>query len=330
VVRQACATDPADSKIAVPCPDTRPRASDAFPTAPFLKRARPSLHRRTPQTVVMAECHYPTDTDTDTPPHTPSYPPNGSDSACAIKPTPTSIPLGSTLQLQLRLDDDDDDNDHDGDDEQEYDDDPMHSISLSRSTSHSPLPHAPFPPAPHQQQQLQPTPAPTPFGAHVHFHSRVRITSGLRRHSRANPALGGDSSDSDSPSSSISAPLRHRSQDSLSHLPLGQRVSRLAAQALQKRRMTAAVASPTASRRLRARDYEYTPFLRAGVPVTYGAAPRGDDRRSRIGELRGGEDALTFGRWPWRVLNRQVSSGLSCCAVRLWSFRSVVEVANRV
>jgi hypothetical protein len=126
----------------------------------------------------------------------------------------------------------------------------------------------------------------------------VRITSGLRS-SRGNRTLN-DSSDSDSPSSSISAPLRYRSHDTVPRLPLGERVSRLAAQALQKRRLAAAaaVASSTASRRLRAasNDREYTPFLRAGVPVTYGAAPHGgdpgaddaesdDENRSQIDEL---------------------------------------------
>lgn len=251
-------------------------------------------------------------------------------------------------QLQLRRDDDDDDdNDHDGDDEQDYDrdddyDDPEHS--RSRSRSHSPVPpQAPTPPAAQQQQQQQPplrqqqpqpTPTPSPFGAHVHFHSRVRITSGLR-HSRGNTSIGGDSSDSDSPSSSISAPLRYRSHDTVPRLPLGERVSRLASRALQKRRMTAAaVASSPASRRLRATNHEYTPFLRAGVPVTYGAAQRGDpsEDRSQVDGLHG-EDAVAFGRWPWRALNRQVSSGslfVQKRSVRLWSFCPVVEVAARI
>lgn len=278
--------------------------------------------------MVMTECHRPTDT----PPHSPEDP----DNARAVKPTLAPVSLGSALQLQLRLDNDI--NDHDGDDERDYDrddDDPERSLSLSRSSSssrsYSPLPQVPTPPV-HQHQQ--PTPTPSPFGAHVHFHSRVRITSGLRRHSRGNPSLGaGDSSDSDSPSSSISAPLRYRSQDSLPRLPLSQRVSHLAAQALQKRRMTATVASSANSPRQRTRtDQEYTPFLRTGMPVTYGSAPRGVDRRSQIDDMHG-EDAITFGRWPWRVLNRQVSSGRPsvCCDAQFAygpSILSVVEVAN--
>ena len=283
--------------------------------------------------MVMTECHRPTDT----PPH----PPEDPDNARAAKPTLAPVSLGSALQLQLRLDNDV--NGHDGDDEQDYDrddDDPERSLSLSRSSSssrsrsYSSLPQVPTPPQPQPTITPTPTPPPIPFGAHVHFHSRVRITSGLRRHSRGNPSLGtGDSSDSDSPSSSISAPLRYRSQDSVPHLPLGQRVSRLAAQALQKRRMAATMASSATSRRLRTTDEEHTPFLRTRVPVTYGAAPRGDDRRSQIDDLHG-EDAVTFGRWPWRVVNRQVSSGRPSVVFRDAQFaygpsvRSVVEVAN--
>ncbi len=255
-----------------------------------------------------------TDTDTDTTPPIPT------DGTC-VKPTIAAVSLGDTVQLQLRLDSDDNGHDSDGDDEQgsnRDDDGPEHS------RSHSPVPHASAPPAQQQQQQPQPTPssAPTPttdpLSAHVHFHSRVRITSGLRR-SRGNHTLG-DSSDSDSPSSSISAPLRHHSRNTVPRLPLGERVSRLAAQALQKRRIaaaTAAMASSTAaSRRFRVRDREYTPFLHAGVSVTYGTGQHGDseaddadsedENRSQFDDLHGA-DASIFGRWPWRALNRLVS-----------------------
>jgi hypothetical protein len=266
-----------------------------------------------------------TDTDTDTPPMPTDGDKPERDGTC-VKPSLTAIPLGSAVQLQLRLDSDD--NDHDGDDEQDYnhdfDDDP------ERSRSQSPVPHAPTPPA-QQQQQQQPQPTPTstpapttsPYAAHVHFHSRVRITSGLRR-SGGSQTLG-DSSDSDSPSSSISAPLRYYPRNTMPRLPLGERVSRLAAQAMQKRRIAAATAAAmassntTASRRFRARrDHEYTPFLRSGVPVTYGTTQRGysrvandgdseDENTSQLDNLHG-EDGIAFRRWPWRVLNRQVSS----------------------
>lgn len=297
----------------------RERASDAFPTAQghyLPKRARTSVHRRTPRAMIM------TDTDTDTHP----IPTDGDkpNSTC-VKPTLTAVSLGSAVQLQLRLDSDD----NDGDDEQDYnhhDED-----DLERSHSHSPVPHVPTPPAQHQQHQPAPTstttPTTSPFAAHVHFHSRVRITSGLHR-SRGNRTLG-DSSDSDSPSSSISAPLRYQSQSTVSRLPLGERISRLAAQALQKRRMA------TASRSLRARDNEYTPFLRA---APYGTARHGysgvvddadseDEHTSQLNDLHG-EDGITLGRWPWRALNRQVSSTGGFFVQTLSSFASVVEVAN--
>jgi len=239
---------------------------------------------------------------------------------------------------QLRLDrgagdDLGDDTDHDGDDEQEEHD---HSDSPSRSRSRS-RPHSPCAPSPTNtpQQQSQPTspppPAPSPCAAHVHFHSRVRITSGLR-HSRANAnhTLNNDSSDSDSPSSSISAPLRFRSHDTGPRAPLIERVSRLAAQARDKRR-AAGAAAPKASR-MRVNDFEYTPLFRAVVPAAYGAtqggrsgridADPGSEVRSRIDGLRG-EDDVAFGRWPWRALNRhwwkwQIESILCCC----WSDES--------
>ncbi|KAI9460198.1 hypothetical protein BJY52DRAFT_1108524, partial [Lactarius psammicola] len=153
-----------------------------------------------------------------------------------------------------------------------------------------------------------------PF-AHVRFHSRVRITSGLR-HSRGTHSL--DSSDSDSPSSSISAPLRYRSRDADPRGPLGQRISRLAAQALQKRRAAAATITTSATR-----DEEYAPLRPAGFPVvTYGATGDQDSGNDGDGERRSQNDLhgeeIAFGRWPWRAFNRhwwrwQIESTLCCC-----------------
>lgn len=232
-------------------------------------------------------------------------------------PHTTFYPETTTPQSQLL---DSDDNDHDGDDEQECDPD-------EPSREHSPAPHPPryqqqqrqrslrqLPPQ--QQQQPQPTPPPSAFTAHVRFHSRVRITGGLRR-PRGNHPAPGDSSDSDSPSSSISAPLRYRPRDRVGHATLRERVSRLATHVPQKRR-TAAVTSSAASR-VRARDREYTPLFHAGMPAAYGAARQGDsgsgsinisnEERSQIDALHREDDVL-FGRWPWRVLNHHVSD---CC-----------------
>jgi hypothetical protein len=144
----------------------------------------------------------------------------------------------------------------------------------------------------------------------------VRITSGLRRSSGTTHALG-DSSDSDSPSSSISAPLHFRSRDTMPRAPLTERVSRLATQALQRRRAVVAAArtssSSSAVSRLRARDCgEYAPLIGAGRPVTYGAARCGisvSDRHRANGvrDQSRREDDCAFGEWPWRALNRHVS-----------------------
>ena len=88
-------------------------------------------------------------------------------------------------------------------------------------------------------QQLTPMPKPSPSGAHVlYISSRVRITSDLRH---------------------------YRSKDTASRLPLGKRVSRRAARALQKCRMTAAtaVATPSASRRLQ--PFTTSPWARKNI-----------------------------------------------------------------
>jgi hypothetical protein len=209
---------------------------------------------------------------------------------------------------------------------------------------------------PQPQVQPQATPAPSPFvavtaaaaaaaaaAAHVHFHSRVRITSGLRRSRGTTHALD-DSSDSDSPSSSISAPLHFRSRDTMPRAPLTERVSRLATQALQRRRAavvaTARTSSSSAVSRLRARDCgEYAPLIGAGGPVTYGAARCGlsvSSNRHRANGVRDqsrGEDDCAFGEWPWRVLNRHVSDLLLLVqggSQLMIMIISVVEVADRI
>ncbi|KAH9046462.1 hypothetical protein EDB84DRAFT_667791 [Lactarius hengduanensis] len=235
----------------------------------------------------------------------------------SAKSTPTTFFPENALQLQLDLDE----NGHDGDDEHDNE----HEHESGRG--HEPSPHSElqrqecqqerqqFPHQQQQQQQQQQQPPSTPF-AHVRFHSRVRITSGLR-HSRGTHSL--DSSDSDSPSSSISAPLRYRSRDADPRGPLGQRISRLAAQALQKRRAAAAAITTSV-----ARDEEYAPLRSAGFPVvTYGATEdQGPGSHDADGEQRSQVDLhseeIAFGRWPWRGLNRhwwrwQIESTLCCC-----------------
>jgi hypothetical protein len=225
-------------------------------------------------------------------------------------PTPTLAPA-RVSQPHHHQQLDDDGYDHYGDDEQEDDHD-----EPEREREHSPTPlptrRQPIqqlPPEQQKQQHQQPTsaPAPGPFVAHVHFHSRVRITSGLR-HSHGTRSLD-DSSDSDSPSSSISAPLRFRSRDPMPRMPLAERVSRLAAKTLQKRRAAAAAASSTGPQ-FRARNDGYAPlFGAARVPATYGAAQYGHSANDRVdadSDESRDEDDIAFGRWPWRALNGRV------------------------
>lgn len=283
---------------------------------------RPSLPRYRRMAQALAEV----DPGNTTRPRLPADPQT---SYTYTKTTPAPAPASFT-QSQHWLDEDAYDH-YGGDDEQEYDPD---DTECDRSATPPPAQHPPNHQVPPHQRQPQPqvqpqaTPAPSPFvavataaaaaaAAHVHFHSRVRITSGLRRSGGTTHALG-DSSDSDSPSSSISAPLRFRSRDAMPRAPLTERVSRLATQALQRRRAVIAAArtssSSSAVPRLRARDCgEYAPLIGAGGPVTYGAARCGisvTGNRHRANGVRDqlrGEDDCAFGEWPWRALNRHVS-----------------------
>ena len=279
---------------------------------PHFSQVRPSFPRYRRMAQALAEV----DSGNTIRPRPPSDP-----QVSYTKIAPASAPASFTTQPQHWLDEEDT-YDHYGDDEQECGPDDT-DCDYERERSATPPPaqqqHQPnHQMTPHHQQQQQrppqppqpqPTSAPSPFvAAHVHFHSRVRITSGLRRSRGATThAPLGDSSDSDSPSSSISAPLRFRSRDTMPRAPLTERVSRLATQALQRRRAVAAVA------RLRARDCEYAPLVGAGVPVTYGAATRygvsvNHHRANGVrDQSRGEDDSAAFGEWPWRALNRHVS-----------------------
>ncbi|TFY53334.1 hypothetical protein EVG20_g10161 [Dentipellis fragilis] len=181
-----------------------------------------------------------------------------------------------------------------------------------------------------------PVPVPVPVPARVRFRSRVRITSGLRHHRNRDPdARSIDSSGSDSPSSSISAPLRYHADDSVRG-PLGQRLSVLAANAWQRRRLAAAVTQngavyasqhqgqdqpqgvPQPDERTALLDRRRTsPYVGART-----GTGTGTDRQLGVGEdvgedddeqdedaylmARREEEDITFGRWPWRLFNRHV------------------------
>jgi hypothetical protein len=214
----------------------------------------------------------------------------------SAKSTPITFFPENALHLQLDIDE----NGHDGDDEN--DNEREHESERGRLL-HPELQQQQGRQQYPQQQQQQQQPPSTSF-AHVRFHSRVRITSGMRR-SRGTRSL--DSSDSDSPSSSISAPLHYRSRDADPRGPLGLRISRLAAQALQKRRAATAAISTSA-----ARGGEYAPLGPAGFPiVTYGATRDHGCGNYAASEQRSQNDShseeIVFGRWPWRALNRHVS-----------------------
>ena len=243
-----------------------------------------------------------------------------------LSPPIPSADLTKNAALQPGVEEE---HEHDGDDEREYD---------HHEQDDSTLHHPPLQPQKKQPPQSPPSPSnstSTPL-AHVRFHSRVRITGGLRRHSRRFGSGGGggndSSSSSDSPSSSISAPLHYRSRDTLPREPLGQRLSQLASQALKRRRVAVAAkkirsvgtgagkrSNGSSGNRWEEDDDERAPLARTGLPFTYGttvptpAVAQGDDSGNDIvvGENGSrdhtrGQD-IEFGGWPSRAFNTRVS-----------------------
>ena len=163
----------------------------------------------------------------------------------------------------------------------------------------------------------------------VRFRSRVRITSGVHRHRHSMSAPGGStpgSSNSDSPSSSISAPLRYQADENAAWGPIGKRLSQYAAAGGWQRRTQMAQgaadvngAQTGGARGVRggsgARGYnERTPLLRP--PAGRHAYSESEDedagsmgeseRAARAAALRR-EEEVVFGKWPWRIFNRHVS-----------------------
>lgn len=170
----------------------------------------------------------------------------------------------------------------------------------------------------------------------VRFRSRVRITSGVRKHRHLTPGAGLQehqapstcSSCSGSPSSSISAPLRWHADENATWGPLGRRLSAYAGS--HKRTTTT---PPKLSEGMRAtRTDERTPLIgsqRARVAYVDNGLDGGgeaDDERPRLinGEYEDDdleeteelslralalkrEEETVFGKWPWRLFNRHVS-----------------------
>lgn len=179
----------------------------------------------------------------------------------------------------------------------------------------------------------------------VRFRSRVRITSGLRRSKHISGDAGGaspTSSASDSPSSSISAPLRWQADENAAWGPLGRRLSAYASQnGWQKQRVPSAGprnghghggVRPNGGHRQQPQPKpkmdERTPLVRSGRNVAYvdtglDGGREADDERLMEGEYEDSdedsvrEDALrkaalkreeeaVFGPWPWRLFSRHV------------------------
>ncbi|KAI1790454.1 hypothetical protein LXA43DRAFT_890924 [Ganoderma leucocontextum] len=179
----------------------------------------------------------------------------------------------------------------------------------------------------------------------VRFRSRVRITSGVHRHRHSVSATGGStpgSTTSDSPSSSISAPLRYQADENAPWGPIGKRLSGYAASGGWQRRTQPQVqvqrydgqANGVRGEATRgrggtrgARAYgERTPLLRP--PAGQAAYSEdededsqgmsGEERTMRASALRREEEAV-FGKWPWRIFNRHwwwwhVEPVFCCCA----------------
>ena len=206
-------------------------------------------------------------------------------------------------------------------------------------------------------------------GPRVRFRSRVRITSGLHRHRHAHShshSVGGStpgSTTSESPSSSISAPLRYQADDDAAWGPIGKRLSAYASSGAWPRRMhghgqghgQAQVRTPiggeqtyrqgggaqgygtmtrSGMRTARAQG-ERTPLLRPHLRHTYsesededGPAMREEERALRAAALRREEEAV-FGRWPWRIFNRHVSALSSLLLLFGRAERTVVVVVAR-
>lgn len=207
--------------------------------------------------------------------------------------------------------------------------DPEHAPAGSADSSAEPEP--------------EPTRRPIP---RVRFRSRVRITSGVRR-SRAvsepvPPGASPASSASDSPSSSISAPLRWQADENAAWGPLGRRLSAYAHQNGWQKRVPSAPRSqlrPNGHHRqqpqAKAKVDERTPLVRPGRHVSYvdagldGGGDADDERvvedefedsdeemgqesALRAAALKREEDAV-FGQWPWRVFNRHVRTHILRC-----------------
>ncbi|RDB28605.1 hypothetical protein Hypma_015052 [Hypsizygus marmoreus] len=173
--------------------------------------------------------------------------------------------------------------------------------------------HTPFPSAPD-------TDTDTGRPSRVHFRPRVRITSGISRHPHKHsphtptptrplsgpPIFSPPSSRSSSPSSSISAPLRSRSEDELSKPgwgTLGQRVGLLSHRRRAKERKWKKRYD------VHIDNCERTPLLSSRFKTLYIDNERSRQEEELLESDRQEEERLNreidryFGTWPGRLLN---------------------------
>lgn len=187
------------------------------------------------------------------------------------------------------------------------------------------------------ERTLEPPPDSERPPLRVRFRSRVRITSGLNRHRHvsAPSSMGPNgtgqgtpgSSTSDSPSSSISAPLRYQADENAAWGPLGKRLSAYA-QANGWHRRGGMPSKPTYERSgsvpvgRRGDNTEFlnerTSLLSSSRGALYGIAHDEGSREREASELEQSEreiraafrreEEAVFGKWPWRLFNHYVSS----------------------
>ncbi|KAL6305676.1 hypothetical protein BKA93DRAFT_816830 [Sparassis latifolia] len=152
----------------------------------------------------------------------------------------------------------------------------------------------------------------------VRFRSRVRITSGVHRHRNSMSAVNGTStpsSASDSPSSSISAPLRYQADENTGWGPLGKRLSAYAsAGGWQRRGIPSAHGTPNGhshGTQTRVgvgagRVNERTPLVHSRRRPPYDdddvREDEEEDSQERESRVKREQDS-EFGTWPMRILN---------------------------
>lgn len=167
-------------------------------------------------------------------------------------------------------------------------------------------------------------PPPARPAPRVRFRSRVRITSGMHRHRHSMPGAmhsgSTPSSASDSPSSSISAPLRYQADENTAWGPLGKRLSAYAGGGWQRRVHSAPQvnggvgAVPKVVRPHSVgpgRANERTPLVRGSRRSTYvnydDDVQEDEDEDVEEQELRAAalkrEHEAMFGKWPMRLVN---------------------------